>query len=146
MLLEGVGFLAGVLLNWQANASLRIHLMRQINFLIIFAICLALVLFSLENTEPASIKIIQDVQVQAPLAIELILAMGLGAALAWVFSIWTRLQQQLESRKAMRQVLSKEEHIQKLEQDLERYKADIEERQMPVLSASQAMTEGVLVE
>lgn len=120
--------------------------MRQINFLIIFAMCLALVLFSLENTEPVSIKIIQDVQVQAPLAIELILAMGLGAALAWVFSIWTRLQQQLESRKAIRQVLSKEEQIQKLEQDLERYKAEIEERQMPVLSASQAMTEGVLVE
>jgi uncharacterized integral membrane protein len=134
------------LLNWQANASERIQLMRQINFLIIFAMCLALVLFSLENTEPASIKIIQDVQVQAPLAIELILAMGLGAALAWVFSIWTRLQQQLESRKAIRQVRSKEEQIQKLEQDLERYKAEIEERQLPVLSASQAMTEGVLVD
>jgi uncharacterized integral membrane protein len=134
------------LLNWQANASERIQLMRQINFLIIFAMCLALVLFSMENTEPASIKIIQDVQVQAPLAIELILAMGLGAALAWVFSIWTRLQQQLESRKAIRQVRSKEEQIQKLEQDLERYKAEIEERQLPVLSASQAMTEGVLVD
>jgi uncharacterized integral membrane protein len=134
------------LLNWQANASERIQLMRQINFLIIFAMCLALVLFSMENTEPASIKIIQDVQVQAPLAIELILAMGLGAALAWVFSIWTRLQQQLESRKVIRQVRSKEEQIQKLEQDLERYKAEIEERQLPVLSASQAMTEGVLVD
>jgi uncharacterized integral membrane protein len=134
------------LLNWQANASERIQLMRQINFLIIFAMCLALVLFSMENTEPASIKIIQDVQVQAPLAIELILAMGLGAALAWVFSIWTKLQQQLESRKVIRQVRSKEEQIQKLEQDLERYKAEIEERQLPVLSASQAMTEGVLVD
>lgn len=111
--------------------------MRPINFVIIFAVCLALVLFSLENTEPAAIHIVQDVQVQAPLAIELILAMGLGAVLAWLFSVWTRLQQQLSSRKTLRQIRSKEEHIEKLEQDLERYKAEIEEQQIPVLSATQ---------
>ena len=120
--------------------------MRQINFLIIFAFCLALVLFSLENTEPAAIRIVPEVQVQAPLAIELILAMGLGAILAWVFSIWTRLQQQLASRKAMRQIRSKEERIEKLEQDVERYKAEIEEQQLPVLSASKALTEEALLE
>lgn len=116
--------------------------MRPINFVIIFAVCLALVLFSLENTEPAAIHIAQDVQLQAPLAIELILAMGLGAVLAWLFSVWTRLQQQLASRKALRQMRSKEEHIEKLEQDLERYKAEIEEPQMPVLSATQEVRSG----
>ncbi|HEY9905688.1 MAG TPA: lipopolysaccharide assembly protein LapA domain-containing protein [Candidatus Sericytochromatia bacterium] len=120
--------------------------MRQINFLIIFAMCLALVLFSLENTEPAAIRIVQDVQVQAPLAIELILAMGLGAILAWLFSVWTRLQQQLESRKALRQMRSKEEHIEKLEQEIERYKAEVEEQQLPVLSASKPLTDRVLTE
>jgi uncharacterized integral membrane protein len=65
--------------------------MRQINFLMVFVMCLALVLFSLENTETVVIRIIKDVQVQAPLAIELILAMGLGAVIAWLFSVWTRL-------------------------------------------------------
>jgi uncharacterized integral membrane protein len=120
--------------------------MRQINFLIIFAMCLALVLFSIENTEPTAIRIVQDVQVQAPLAIELILAMGLGAVLAWIFSIWTRLQQQLESRKTSRQIRSKEERIEQLEQDVERYKAEIEEQQLPALSASKPLTEGVLAE
>lgn len=120
--------------------------MRQINFLIIFAVCLALVLFSLENTEPVVIRIVNGVQVQAPLSIELILAMGLGASLAWIFSIWTRLQQQLESYKAMRQIRSKEERIQKLEQDVERYKAEVEDQQLPVLSASKPLTEGALVE
>jgi uncharacterized integral membrane protein len=118
-------------------------LMRQINFLIIFAVCLALVLFSLENTEPTAIRILEGVQVQAPLSIELILAMGIGATLAWIFSVWTRLQQQLESRRAMRQIRSKEEQIEKLEQDVERYKAEIEE-QLPALSASRPLTQGTL--
>lgn len=117
--------------------------MRQLNFLIIFAMCLALVLFSLENTEPAVIRIVNGVQVQAPIAIELILAMGLGAILAWLFSIWTRLQQQLQSFKAKRQIRSKEEQIEKLEQDVERYKAEIEQLDLPALSASKTLSEEV---
>jgi lipopolysaccharide assembly protein A len=110
--------------------------MRQINFLIIFAVCLALVLFSLENTEPVVIRIVEGVQVQAPLSIELILAMGIGASIAWIFSIWARLQQQLASYKVIRQIRSKDDRIQQLEQDVERYKAEIEEQQLPALSAS----------
>ena len=120
--------------------------MRQINFLIIFAFCLALVLFSLENTEPAAIRIIPEVQVQAPIAIELILAMGLGAVLAWFFGVWARLQQQLASYQVTRQIRSKEERIEKLEQDVERYKAEIEQQQLPVLTASKSPTEGALAE
>ncbi|HEY9610331.1 LapA family protein [Allocoleopsis sp.] len=117
--------------------------MRQINFLIIFAMCLALVLFSLQNTEPAVIRIINGVQVQAPLAIELILAMGLGAILAWLFSIWARLQQQLDSLKSKRQIRTKEQKIEQLEQDIERYKAELEQLQLPALSASTSLTEEV---
>lgn len=120
--------------------------MRQINFLIIFAVCLALVLFSLENTEPAVIRIVEGVQVQAPLSIELILAMGLGASLAWIFSVWSRLQQQLASYQVVRQIRSKEERIQQLEQDVERYKAEIEEQHLPALSASQTIREEVMAE
>jgi uncharacterized membrane protein YciS (DUF1049 family) len=122
--------------------DLRIQMMRPINFLIIFAMCLALVLFSLENTEPAVIHVFKDIQFQAPLAIELILAMGLGAILAWLFSIWTRLQQQLASFKARRQLRSQEAQIEKLEQDVERYKVELNQ-QLPALSASKPLTEEV---
>ncbi|HEY9876005.1 MAG TPA: LapA family protein [Candidatus Obscuribacterales bacterium] len=108
--------------------------MRQINFLIIFAVCLALVLFSLENTEPASIQIVQGFQVQAPLCIELILAMGVGAVLAWFFSIWTRLQRMLASREELRQRRDKDQRIQELEQDVERYKTEIEQHHLPPAS------------
>ena len=101
--------------------------MRQINFLLIFVFCLALVLFSLENTEMATIQMVPDVKVQAPLAVELILAMGVGAVLAWVFSMWMRLQRLLVSRQEIRQ---REARIQELERNIEQYKAEIQEQQL----------------
>jgi len=72
--------------------------MRLLNFFFIFLICLALVLFSIENTEPTTIQIIKGVQVQAPLCVELIIATGFGAILAWLFSLWSRMQRMLASR------------------------------------------------
>ncbi|MFP4121671.1 lipopolysaccharide assembly protein LapA domain-containing protein [Coleofasciculus sp.] len=120
--------------------------MRQLNFLLIFAVCLALVLFSLQNTQPTSIQIIEGIDVEAPLALELIIAMGLGSVLAWLFSVWAQLQRQVESWKAVRQIRAKEERIEELEQDMERYKAEIEQQQLPALSASEAVTEGTIVE
>lgn len=95
-------------------------MLRQINFLIIFVFCLTLVLFSLENTEIATIKVVKDIQVQAPLSVELLLAMGVGAVLAWIFSVWARLQQ-LVNRK---EVIQRDARIQELEQNIEQYKAE----------------------
>ncbi|MCL1475949.1 LapA family protein [Argonema antarcticum A004/B2] len=112
--------------------------MRAVNFLIIFVSCLALVLFSLENTEPAVIKVIKGVDLQAPLCIELIVAMGLGAILAGMFSVWFRMLRLLESRKQIRQIREKDSRIQKLEKDLEQYKVEISENdpQLPAGSES----------
>ena len=119
--------------------------MRQINFVLIFALCLALVLFSLENTELASIKIFKGIEIQAPLAIELLAAMGLGAILAWLFSIWTRLLKKLEYRQALRQMNSQEEHSQELEQNVESNKVEIEEQQKPLQSTSKAIKDEAVV-
>ncbi|NES95098.1 MAG: LapA family protein [Desertifilum sp. SIO1I2] len=100
--------------------------MRQINFLIVFVFCLALVLFSLQNPEPATIKLIEGYQVQAPLAIELILAMGLGAVLAWVFGVWARLQRLVDARQDLNHIRTLDERIQQLEQEREQYKAQLD--------------------
>lgn len=106
--------------------------MRPINFFAIFAICLALVLFSLQNTEPATIQLIEGVKVQAPICVEIIIAMGVGAVLAWLFSLWTRLQRLLISREEIRQKRQQDRRIQELEQNVERYKAEIEQQhQLP---------------
>lgn len=112
--------------------------MRQINFVIIFVICLAVVLFSLENTEPANIQVIKGIQIQAPLSVELLLAMGVGAVLAWVFSVWTQLQRVLEIRKELQTVRQKEDRIEALEQDLERYKVELQEQQRLLPAAEPA--------
>ncbi len=109
--------------------------MRQVNFLIIFVICLALVLFGIENTEPAVIHIVRDIQFQAPLSIELILSAGIGAVLAWVFSMWSQVQRSVEVRK---EVTVREDRIHELEDDLERYKAELEEQQRLLPAAQDA--------
>lgn len=116
--------------------------MRQINFVVIFIICLALVLFGIENTEPAVIHLVEGVEVQAPLSIELLLAVGIGASLAWIFSVWTRIQRTLESGKEMRQ---RETRIQELEQDVQRYKVELEEQQH-LLPAAQSDSENMEAE
>lgn len=120
--------------------------MRQINFIIIFAVCLALVLFSLENTQPASIKIFHGFQVKAPLAIELLLAMWLGAVLAWLFSLWTQLVKQLEFRQNLHKMRSQEERIQELEQNVDSYKTMLEKEKQPLLSSSTSLQEGATTE
>jgi uncharacterized integral membrane protein len=112
--------------------------MRQINFLVIFVFCLALVLFGIENTEPTVIHLVQGVDLQAPLSIELLLAMGLGAVLAWVFSVWTQLQRMIESRSEVRQ---REVRIRELEQDVQRYKVELEEQRLLPASQPSAQTE-----
>ena len=110
--------------------------MRSLNFFFIFLICLALVLFSIENTEPTAIQVIKGVQIKAPLCVELIVATGLGAVLAWLFSLWSRMQRTLASRQEIRQVREKQQRIQGLEQDIERYKVEVEAKQ-PLLESAE---------
>lgn len=110
--------------------------MRQINFVMIFVISLALVLFGIENTELVRIRFIEGLELQAPLSIELIMAMGIGAVLAWVFSVWVQVQRLLLTQQEMRE---RDTRIEVLEQDIERYKAEVEEQRL--LPSAEALTE-----
>ncbi len=97
--------------------------MRQINFAVIFIICLAFSLFSIENTELGTIHLIPGIEVQAPISVELLVALGFGGVLAWLFSTWTHLERLLWSGKKVRQ---KNARIQELECKIEEYQAQIE--------------------
>ncbi|HEY9880754.1 MAG TPA: LapA family protein [Leptolyngbyaceae cyanobacterium] len=101
--------------------------MRQVNFVVIFVICLALVLFGIENTEPVIIHIVRGVDVEAPLCVELIMAMGIGAVMAWVFSVWVQVQGYASTG---RQIEQRELRIQQLEEDVERYRVELEEQKL----------------
>ncbi len=107
--------------------------MRQINFVLIFVICLALVLFGIENTEPAIIHVVRGINLEAPLCIELMAAMGIGAVLAWIFSVWAGVQRMITVNNVAKQ---QESRIQELEENVERYRVELEEQQR-LLPASQ---------
>ena len=98
--------------------------MQTINFSLIFALCLALVLFGIQNTDPATIHIIEGVDVSAPLSVEIILAAGVGATLAWVFGLWIRFGRAILAGKARRQARQQQERIQDLEQELQAYQVE----------------------
>ncbi len=102
--------------------------MRQINFAAIFALILALVLFTLENTHSAIVQVLPNWKLEAPIAVELIVAMGLGAVLAWLFSIWSALQSAIE-------LSNKNRQISKLQEKLSSISAELEERKR-LVSAS----------
>jgi uncharacterized integral membrane protein len=94
---------------------------RQLNFVVFFIVALALVLFALENTASAPIQIIPQLKVAAPISVELILAMGLGAVLAWFFSVWSGLQKSIVMR-------NKNVQIQNLQETVQNLSVEIEER------------------
>jgi uncharacterized integral membrane protein len=106
--------------------------MRQINFVMIFVISLALVLFSIENTTPVTLRLVYGASIQAPLCIMLIVSLGIGAVLAWVFSVWVGVQRMLFTRDEMQ---ARDTQIETLQEDLERYKAELE-KQQPLLSSA----------
>ncbi len=114
--------------------------MRQVNFVIIFVICLALVLFGIENTEPSVIHVVQGVEIQAPLAVELLISMGIGAVLAWVFSVWNSLQSVIDAQQVTLNLDEKNQQIQQLEMDIEQYKAEIQEQRRLLPAAETTIT------
>ena len=98
--------------------------MQPINFFLIFALCLALVLFGIQNTELTTIHIVADLDVSAPLSVEIILAAGAGAVLAWVSGLWMRFGQAIASGKTRQQARQQQQRIQDLEQELQTYQIE----------------------
>jgi len=82
---------------------------------------MALVLFALENTATATIQIIPGTVFDAPLCIELIVAMGIGAAIAWLFSVWTSTQNAIVA-------IGKNKQIQNLQKKVSQLSVQVEER------------------
>ena len=114
--------------------------MRQVNFVVIFVICLALVLFGIQNTTPVPIYIVNGIELQAPLCVELIVSMGIGAVLAWVFSVWVQLQGAVNSGRDRHDLQQRDLKIEELQQDIERYRVELEEQKL-MLPASQSDAE-----
>lgn len=100
--------------------------MRQVNFIVVFVFAFALVWFSLQNTDATTIKIFTGIEIETPLAIALLTAMGIGSGLAWFFTQLFRLQSIVESRQALREIRDKNARIEELEAEMQQYQAEAE--------------------
>ncbi|PLS67749.1 MAG: DUF1049 domain-containing protein [Cyanobacteria bacterium M5B4] len=102
--------------------------MRQLSFLFIFGVLLLLVMFAMKNPDPATILIYKDIKLEAPIAIEMILAMGVGAFLAWIFAFWSGIQESVS-------MSSKERQIKALQKKVEELSVQAEKQQLMLESA-----------
>lgn len=100
--------------------------MRQIDFLILFAVLFAIALFSMQNSGSVVITVFPGYVVEYPLAIELLAAAGVGAVFAWVYGVWLKMQFMMEARDKNQELKDKEAQISKLNKLVAEMKISLE--------------------
>lgn len=112
--------------------------MRLFNLTIIFVLCLAMMVFSLQNSDPVTIVLLPGQKATLPLSIALLMAAGVGSAVAWLFFMWSRFLYQLSNHGARKDVRERDKQIANLSEDLETFKAELEKSRQPRLNADEA--------
>ena len=115
--------------------------MKQINFLLIFSFGLAMVMFTLENTAPTTVRFLPGLQATLPLAALLLVVGGIGATAAWVFAVWTGVVKKVETLQDNGAIEAQQVRIQELESDLQRYRATVDAQLGLLLAAGQSSAE-----
>lgn len=114
--------------------------MRQINFGLIFAFGLAMVFFTLENTNATTVHILPGLQYTLPLAALLLVSSGVGAVSAWFFAAWSGMLNTVETLGREEEVHAQQVRIQELETDLSRYRSTVE-TQLGLLPSAKASSD-----
>ena len=109
--------------------------MRQLNFLLIFSFGLAMVMFTLENTAPTTVRFLPGVSTTLPLAALLLLVGGLGATAAWIYAVWSGVVKKVEGLQSQEEQEAQQVRIRDLENDLQRTRASLD-AQLGLLPAS----------
>ncbi|MFM8605332.1 MAG: lipopolysaccharide assembly protein LapA domain-containing protein [Cyanobium sp.] len=109
--------------------------MRQLNFLLIFSFGLAMVMFTLENTVPTTVRFLPGVTATLPLAALLLVVGGIGATAAWVYAVWSGVVKKVETLQSQEDYEAQQVRIRDLENDLQRYRATVD-AQLGLLPAS----------
>jgi uncharacterized integral membrane protein len=103
--------------------------MRLINLVIVFVMVCGLVLFSLENQGSVTIRVLPgSVELQLPLCIAILAAMMTGTILTSAVTVWVEIQNRLARGRDKRQIQEQEKLIKTLQEDVGRYKVDLEKR------------------
>jgi hypothetical protein len=115
--------------------------MKQINFLLIFSFGLAMVMFTLENTAPTTVRFLPGLQATLPLAALLLVVGGIGATAAWVFAVWSGVVKKVETLQDNGAIEAQQVRIQELESDLQRYRATVDAQLGLLPAAGQSSAE-----
>ncbi len=113
------------------------------DFLIIFATCLLIALFSLENTQDVALKILPQLEIEVHLAVALVVAMGIGATLAGLYILWIKLKNNLQFTRQQRQIKKREQQIEELKQNMETSQAELERLRQEQLQSSSIVEDSV---
>ncbi|MGK7909352.1 MAG: LapA family protein [Synechococcus sp.] len=68
----------------------------------------------MQNSQPVEVNVAPGMSFEAPLVVELLLATGLGATVAWVFSLWSKAQFVMEFRKQNETIEERDNTISEL--------------------------------
>ena len=109
--------------------------MRQLNFLLIFSFGLAMVMFTLENTAPTTVRFLPGVTATLPLAALLLVVGGIGATAAWIYAVWSGVVKKVEGLQSPEDLEAQQVRIRDLENDLQRTQASLD-AQLALLPAS----------
>jgi hypothetical protein len=109
--------------------------MKQLNFLLIFSFGLAMVMFTLENTAPTTVRFLPGVTATLPLAALLLVVGGIGATAAWIYAVWSGVVKKVEGLQSQEDLEAQQVRIRDLENDLQRTRASLD-AQLGLLPAS----------
>jgi hypothetical protein len=109
--------------------------MRQLNFVLIFSFGLAMVMFTLENTAPTTVRFLPGITATLPLAALLLVVGGIGATAAWIYAVWSGVVKKMEGLQSQEDVEAQQVRIRDLENDLQRTRATLD-AQLGLLPAS----------
>jgi hypothetical protein len=94
-----------------------------------------MVMFTLENTAPTTVRFLPGVTATLPLAALLLLVGGIGATAAWIYAVWSGVVKKVEGLQSQEEQEAQQVRIRDLETDLQRTRASLD-AQLGMLPAS----------
>ncbi|NJL98215.1 MAG: LapA family protein [Synechococcaceae cyanobacterium SM2_3_2] len=110
--------------------------MKQVDFLILFVVLLGISLFAMQNANPVAVTLAPNLSFELPLAIELLVAAGTGAAFFWIYGLWMKMQFVVESRNQTRELREKEAFIEDMKKTVTEMESKL--KQLPPSKRAEA--------
>ncbi|MEM1424954.1 MAG: LapA family protein, partial [Cyanobacteria bacterium P01_H01_bin.130] len=92
------------------------------------------------------LELLPGLELEAPLSLELLLAMGVGAVLAWTIGLWGGVQNLVARFKSSRELKQRDQKIEELEAALNQMRGQLEQQQQQqqsMVAIGEAQTDAI---